>query len=461
MEEQVYTHIEYLPLTEHPFYGSWGYQITGYFAPTSRFGTPEDFMFMVDAFHAAGVGVILDWVPSHFPGDAHGLYKFDGTHLYEHEDPRKGFHPDWKSYIFNYGRNEVRSILISNAIFWLDQYHIDGLRVDAVASMLYLDYSREEGEWIPNEFGGRENLESIHFLKEMNTQVYAHFPDAITVAEESTSWPMVSKPVYVGGLGFGQKWMMGWMHDTLEYFKKDPIYRQYHQNEITFGIMYAFTENFMLPLSHDEVVHGKGSLLGRMPGDDWQRFANLRLLYGYMYAHPGSKLLFMGGEFGQYAEWNHNNALDWHLLDNNMHKGVQDFVKDLNSFYKKAPALYDYAFENRGFQWIDYSDNASSVIVFMRKGQKVEDTLIVVCNFTPAVRGNYRIGVPLKGYWQEAVNSDDAKYQGSGVTNGGRIRSTPVAFHGHEFSVNLTLPPLGISIVRFVEAVENFEETGS
>ncbi|MEM8568528.1 MAG: 1,4-alpha-glucan branching protein GlgB [Bacteroidota bacterium] len=461
VKDMGYTHIEFLPLTEHPFYGSWGYQITGYFAPTSRFGTPEDFMFMIDAFHAAGIGVILDWVPSHFPGDAHGLYKFDGTHLYEHADPRKGFHPDWKSYIFNYGRNEVRSFLISNAIFWLDQYHIDGLRVDAVASMLYLDYSREEGEWIPNEFGGNENLESIHFLKEMNTQVYAHFPDAITIAEESTSWPMVSKPVYVGGLGFGQKWMMGWMHDTLEYFKKDPVYRQYHQNEITFGIMYAFTENFMLPLSHDEVVHGKGSLLGRMPGDDWQRFANLRLLYGYMYAHPGTKLLFMGGEFGQSGEWNHNNGLDWHLLDNDLHHGIQDFVKDLNYFYKKAPALYDYAFENKGFQWIDYSDNTNSVIVFMRKGKDDHDTLVVACNFTPAVRANYRIGVPFKGYWQEVVNSDDHKYHGSGVTNGGKIRSSPIAFHGHDYSVNLTLPPLGISIIKLEQLVDNFEESVS
>ncbi len=461
VKDMGYTHIEFLPLTEHPFYGSWGYQITGYFAPTSRFGTPEDFMFMVDAFHKAGIGVILDWVPSHFPGDAHGLYQFDGTHLYEHADPRKGFHPDWKSYIFNYGRNEIRSFLISNAIFWLDQYHIDGLRVDAVASMLYLDYSREDGEWIPNDFGGNENLESIHFLKEMNTQVYAHFPDAITIAEESTSWPMVSKPVYVGGLGFGQKWMMGWMHDTLEYFKKDPIYRQYHQNEITFGIMYAFTENFMLPLSHDEVVHGKGSLIGRMPGDDWQRFANLRLLYGYMYAHPGTKLLFMGGEFGQYAEWNHNNGLDWHLLDNDLHLGVQHFIKDLNSFYKKAPALYDYAFENKGFQWIDYSDTTNSVILFMRKGQNELDTLVVACNFTPAVRSNYRIGVPLRGYWKEVVNSDETKYQGSGVINTGKISSSPVAFHGHHYSVNLTLPPLGISIIKFEEEVDNFEESVS
>lgn len=461
VREMGYTHVEFMPVMEHPFYGSWGYQITGYFAPTSRFGSPQDFMYMIDAFHAAGIGVILDWVPSHFPGDVHGLYKFDGTHLYEHADARKGFHPDWKSYIFNYGRNEVRSFLISNALFWLDQYHADGLRVDAVASMLYLDYSREEGEWIPNQYGGNENIEAIDFLKEMNINVYDQFPDAITIAEESTSWPMVSKPTYIGGLGFGQKWMMGWMHDTLEYFKKDPIYRQYHQNEITFAIMYAFTENFMLPLSHDEVVHGKGSLLGRMPGDEWQRFANLRLLYGYMYAHPGTKLLFMGGEFAQSAEWNHNNSLDWHLLQYDFHRGIQSFIKDLNSFYRDTTALYEYAFEHKGFQWIDYSDAGNSVILFMRKGKKENDILVAACNFTPQVRGNYRIGVPLKGYWQEVINSDDTKYHGSGVTNGGRIRSTPVAFHGHDYSVNLTLPPLGISVIAFKEVVDSFEEAGS
>ncbi len=461
VREMGYTHVEFMPVMEHPFYGSWGYQITGYFAPTSRFGSPQDFMYMIDTFHAAGIGVILDWVPSHFPGDVHGLYKFDGTHLYEHADARKGFHPDWKSYIFNYGRNEVRSFLISNALFWLDQYHADGLRVDAVASMLYLDYSREEGEWIPNQYGGNENIEAIDFLKEMNINVYDQFPGAITIAEESTSWPMVSKPTYIGGLGFGQKWMMGWMHDTLEYFKKDPIYRQYHQNEITFAIMYAFTENFMLPLSHDEVVHGKGSLLGRMPGDEWQRFANLRLLYGYMYAHPGTKLLFMGGEFAQSAEWNHNNSLDWHLLQYDFHRGIQSFIKDLNSFYRDTTALYEYAFEHKGFQWIDYSDAGNSVILFMRKGKKENDILVAACNFTPQVRGNYRIGVPLKGYWQEVINSDDTKYHGSGVTNGGRIRSTPVAFHGHDYSVNLTLPPLGISVIAFKEAVDSFEEAGS
>ncbi len=449
VKDMGYTHVEFMPLMEHPFYGSWGYQITGYFAPTSRFGSPEDFKAMMDAFHEAGIGVILDWVPSHFPGDAHGLYRFDGTHLYEHADARQGFHPDWKSYIFNYGRNEVRSFLISNALFWLDQYHVDGLRVDAVASMLYLDYSREEGEWIPNEYGGRENIEAIEFLKEMNVAVYGQFPDAITIAEESTSWPMVSKPTYIGGLGFGQKWMMGWMHDTLEYFKKDPIYRQYHQNEITFAIMYAFTENFMLPLSHDEVVHGKGSLLSRMPGDEWQRFANLRLLYGYMYAHPGTKLLFMGGELAQSSEWDHNHSLDWHLLQYDFHRGVQTFIKDLNAFYKNSPALYDYAFDHKGFQWIDYSDTHSSVILFMRRGKDENDVLLVACNFTPAVRHDYRVGVPLEGSWHEVINSDDEKYHGSGVTNGGSLQSSPEPFHGRDHSISLTLPPLGISIVCY------------
>ena len=452
-----FTHIEFLPLMEHPFFGSWGYQLTGYYAPTSRHGSPEDFKYLIDCFHKAGIGVILDWVPSHFPGDEHGLYKFDGTFLYEHEDPRKGFHPDWKSYIFNYGRNEVRSFLISNAVFWLDQFHIDGLRVDAVASMLYLDYSRNAGEWIPNNFGGNENIEAITFLKEMNEVVYGHFPDAITIAEESTSWTGVSRPTYLGGLGFGQKWMMGWMHDTLQYFKLDPIYRRFHQNEITFGIMYAFTENFMLPLSHDEVVHGKGSLLGRMPGDEWQKFGNLRLLLSYMFMHPGTKLLFMGGEFGQSAEWNHDGSLDWHLLQYNVHAGVQKLVRDLNAFYKSQPALYKHQFEHKGFEWIDYSDNNSSVIAFQRNGDNKEEMLIIVCNFTPEARHHYRVGVPYRGTWVEVFSSDDQKYSGSGVTNIGSLMTSPVKFHGRDYSISLTLPPLGVSVLKLEKEVNEFE----
>lgn len=456
-----FTHVEFLPIMEHPFYGSWGYQITGYFAPSSRFGNPQDLMYMVDILHKAGIGVILDWVPSHFPVDEHGLARFDGTHLYEHADPRKGFHPDWKSYIFNYGRNEVKSFLISNALFWLDQYHIDGLRVDAVASMLYLDYSREEGEWIPNEHGGRENMEAIHFLQDFNINAYKEFPDIVTIAEESTSWSNVSKPVYMGGLGFGQKWMMGWMHDTLEYFKKDPIYRKYHQNEITFGIMYAFTENFMLPLSHDEVVHGKGSLIGRMPGDEWQRFANLRLLYGFMYSHPGTKILFMGGEFGQYSEWNHEKSLDWHLLDYQPHQNMLNWIRDLNSIYKDEKALYEFQFEDRGFEWIDYSDSEGSVVAFLRKGNDPDDYLVIICNFTPAPRYNYRIGVPQRGYWKEILNSDDLKYGGSGVINVGNLKSAPVRHYEREFSIAPTLPPLGITILKKEADVVDYEYVGS
>lgn len=452
-----FTHVEFLPLMEHPFYGSWGYQVTGYFAPTSRYGSPSDLMYMIDCFHQAGIGVILDWVPSHFPGDAHGLFRFDGTFLYEHEDPRKGFHPDWKSYIFNYGRNEVRSFLISNALFWLDQYHIDGLRVDAVASMLYLDYSRKAGEWIPNQYGGNENLEAISFLKEMNEVVYATHADVITIAEESTSWPGVSRPTYLGGLGFGQKWMMGWMHDTLHYFKLDPVHRKYHQNEITFSIMYAFTENFMLPLSHDEVVHGKGSLLGRMPGDEWRRFANLRLLFAYMFTHPGSKLIFMGGEFGQTAEWNHDRGLDWHLLDYEGHRGVSEVLRDLNRLYKSEAALYEHQFEQRGFQWIDYSDRESSVIAYQRDGDAREDALIVVCNFTPEVRYHYRVGVPYRGKWKEIFNSDSKKYGGSDVLNQGMLMTSPVKFHGRDYSVSLTLPPLAISVLKLEKEISEFE----
>ncbi len=457
VKEMGFTHVEFLPVMEHPFFGSWGYQLTGYFAPTSRFGAPEDFMYLVDRFHQEGIGVILDWVPSHFPGDAHGLYKFDGTHLYEHADPRKGFHPDWSSYIYNYGRPEVRAFLVSNALFWLERFHIDGLRVDAVASMLYLDYSRKAGEWIPNEHGGNENIEAIVFLKEFNEIVYGQFPDTVTIAEESTAWSGVSRPTYLGGLGFGQKWMMGWMHDTLSYFKNDPIHRQYHQNDITFSIMYAFTENFMLPLSHDEVVHGKGSLIGRMPGDEWSRFANLRLMYSYMFTHPGTKLLFMGGEFGQTAEWAHDRSLDWHLTANDKHMGIMHVVKDLNHLYKTESALYQYSFDNRGFEWVDYSDRENSVIIYMRKGVDAENTLVVVCNLTPAPRHLYRVGVPTRGSWKEIFNSDELKYGGSGVLNQALMNTSPVKYHGKDYSVAFTLPPLAVSILKLYEEVKEFE----
>lgn len=456
VKEMGFTHVEFLPVMEHPFFGSWGYQVTGYYAPSSRYGAPEDFMYLVDCLHQAGIGVILDWVPSHFPGDEHGLYKFDGTHLYEHEDPRKGFHPDWKSYIFNYGRNEVRSILTSNAIYWLDRFHVDGLRVDAVASMLYLDYSRKAGEWIPNQYGGRENIEAVVFLKEFNEQVYGQFPDIFTIAEESTAWPGVSRPTYLGGLGFGQKWMMGWMHDTLHYFKNDPVHRKYHQNEITFSIMYAFTENFMLPLSHDEVVHGKGSLIGRMPGDEWRRFANLRLLFGYMYTHPGTKLLFMGGEFGQTSEWNHDRSLDWHLLQYAPHKGVQNLMKDLNALYRQEPALYKYAFEDRGFEWVDYSDQQNSVIVYQRKTDNKDDLLLIACNFTPQTLMQYRIGVPYRGQWKEIFNSDDLKYGGSGALNQGKLHTSPVKYHSRDYSIVLTLPPLGVTVIKLEQEEAEF-----
>lgn len=457
LKEMHFTHVEFLPVMEHPFFGSWGYQITGYFAPTSRFGNPEEFMMLVDTLHQHNIGVILDWVPSHYPGDEHGIYKFDGTFLYEHADPRKGFHPDWKSYIFNYGRNEVRSFLISNAMFWLDQYHIDGLRVDAVASMLYLDYSRKEGEWIPNQYGGNENIEAINFLKEFNETLYANFPDAITIAEESTAWPGVSKPTYLGGLGFGQKWMMGWMHDTLEYFKKEPVHRKYHQNEITFSVMYAFTENFMLPLSHDEVVHGKGSLLGRMPGDEWQRFANLRLLFGYMFTHPGTKLVFMGGEIAQSGEWNHDKSLDWHLLQYTPHAGVKTFMQELNVHYQAEPALYHYSFDPRGFQWIDYSDSENSVMAFQRKSDKKEDLLIVIFNFTPEVRQHYRIGVPFRGKWREIFNTDNLKYGGSGALNINDLSTSPIKYHQQDYSIQLTLPPLGMIVLKLYKETNEFE----
>lgn len=443
-----YTHVEFMPVMEHPYTPSWGYQITGYFAVSSRFGTPEEFMALVDAFHAAGVGVILDWVPSHFPEDAHGLADFDGTHLYDHADPRKGFHPDWKSCIFNYGRNEVKSFLISNALYWLDLFHIDGLRVDAVASMLYLDYSREEGQWIPNEFGGNENLEAISFLKEFNINVYKEFPDAITIAEESTSFSGVSAPVYAGGLGFGQKWMMGWMHDSLNYFARSPIYRSFHQNDITFSTVYAFSENFMLPLSHDEVVHGKGSLISRMPGDEWQKFANLRTLYGYMMTHPGSKLMFMGGEFAQTTEWNFEAGLQWWLLQYEYHQGIQLLSRDLNHLYVHTPALYELQFKPEGFQWIDHGDDKNCVLVYMRKGLKKTKPVVIVCNLTPVYREGYKIGIPAGvKKWKEAINTDAAEYGGSGKLNSGDL--VPVAGHwsGQEEHLELNLAPLAVMVL--------------
>ncbi|SDL17258.1 alpha-1,4-glucan:alpha-1,4-glucan 6-glycosyltransferase [Salinimicrobium catena] len=448
LKEMGFTHVEFMPVMEHPFFGSWGYQITGYFAPSSRYGTPQDFMYLIDSLHQAGIGVILDWVPSHFPSDLHGLHYFDGTYLYEHADPKKGFHPDWQSYIFNYGRNEVRAFLISNALFWLDMFHADGLRVDAVASMLYLDYSRNEGEWEPNEFGGRENLEAISFLKEFNEAVYKEFPDAITIAEESTAWPMVSKPTYIGGLGFGQKWMMGWMHDTLEYFSKDPVYRRHHQNTITFSSNYAFSENFMLPLSHDEVVYGKGSILNKMPGDTWNRFANLRTLYAYMFAHPGTKLLFMGAEFGQPSEWNHDGSLEWHLTNEDLHHKVQETLKELNNIYRSEPALYEKAFSSEGFEWVDINDEENSIISFLRKGKDPKDNVMVVCNFTPVPRENYRLGVAEAGNWREIFNSDDERFGGSNVKNQEVIEAQSLPAHRKEYSLALTIPPMAVIYLK-------------
>jgi 1,4-alpha-glucan branching enzyme len=443
-----FTHVELLPVMEHPFYGSWGYQTLGYFAPTSRYGSPQDFMFLIDYLHQHGIGVILDWVPSHFPADAHGLAYFDGTHLFEHADRRKGFHPDWDSYIYNYSRNEVRSFLISSALFWLEKYHADGIRVDAVASMLYLDYSRKEGEWIPNDYGGRENIAAISFLKTLNEAVYQKFPDVQMIAEESTAWPMVSRPGYVGGLGFGMKWNMGWMNDTLDYFSKDPIYRKYHHSLLTFSMWYAFTENFVLSLSHDEVVHGKGSLIQKMPGDYWQKFANLRLLFGYMYAHPGKKLLFMGDEFGQWSEWYHEASLDWHLLDYPLHQGLLQWVKDLNHVYRNEPCLYEGDFAPEGFRWIDFKDWEKSIISFIRKGRTARDIMLVVFNFTPVLQHNYIIGVPWEGSWKEVLNSDASCYGGSGQGNCGTVESTPVSFQGEPCSLSLTLPPLGIVVFK-------------
>ena len=446
--EMKFTHVELMPVTEHPFYGSWGYQTTGYFAPTARYGTPQDFMFLIDTLHQHGIGVIMDWVPSHFPGDEHGLVYFDGTHLYEHADPRMGLHPEWNSYIFNYGRNEVRSFLLSNAHFWLDRYHIDGLRVDAVASMLYLDYGRKEGEWIPNQHGGRENLQAIEFLRQLNESVYRDHPDVQVIAEESTAWPMVSRPVYLGGLGFGMKWNMGWMHDTLDYFSKDPLFRKYSHNRLTFSIWYAFSENFVLPLSHDEVVYGKGSLLGKMPGDDWQKFANLRALFGYMWAHPGKKLLFMGGELAQRQEWNHEQSLQWDALVYGRHAGVKTWVADLNACYAREPALHSADFDAGGFEWVDGSDAENSVIAFLRRPKHGGDLILAVCNFTPVPHANYRIGVPRAGYWREILNSDAPHYGGSGMGNFGGMEAAPVASHGRYHSLNLTLPPLGVVVLK-------------
>lgn len=443
VKEMGYTHVQFLPVMEHPFYGSWGYQTRGYFAPTSRHGTPQDFMYLIDCLHQQDIGVILDWVPSHFPTDEHGIGYFDGTHLYEHSDPQIGFHPDWKSFIFNYGRSEVRSFLISSALFWLDTYHADGLRFDAVASMLYLDYSREEGEWIPNEYGGRENLGAISFLRRLNEEIYSTYPDVQTIAEESTSWPMVSRPTYVGGLGFGMKWDMGWMHDTLVYMSKNPIYRKYHHNQLTFRLLYAFNENFVLPLSHDEVVHGKGSLLGKMPGDDWQKFANLRLLFGHMYAQPAKKLLFMGGEFGQWNEWYHEESLDWHLLEFPLHEGLQRWVKELNRTYRTEKALYELDFDPAGFEWIDCNDTQQSTLSLIRKSRSTSEIILTVLNFTPTPRYNYQVGVPREGLWQEILNSDAEEYGGSGHGNFGGIEAVPIEIHGRPYSLKLTLPPLG------------------
>jgi len=485
VKEMGFTHVEFLPVMEHPLYASWGYQTLGYFAPSRRYGSPQDLMFLIDHLHQNDIGVILDWVPSHFPTDEYGLGYFDGTHLYEHADPRLGFHPDWRSAIFNYGRHEVREYLISSACFWLDKYHADALRVDGVASMLYLDYSRKEGEWIANEHGGRENLQAIAFLRRFNEMVYRDFPQIQTIAEESTAWPMVTKPVDVGGLGFGMKWNMGWMHDTLEYFNQDPIYRKYHQGKLTFSILYAFSENFILPLSHDEVVHGKGSLYGRMPGDAWQKFANLRLLFGYMYTHPGKKLLFMGGEFGQWPEWQHDHSLEWHVLEHPQHRDLQKWVRDLNHLYRTEPALFELDFDSKGFEWIDYHDADSSVVSYLRRAKPAPgphrpsgaggsppqaapqpealqtpvqppasslppaSILAIVCNFTPVPRSGYRVGVPQGGFWKEILNSDAQEYGGSGQGNMGGVEALPESFYGKfEYTLSVTLPPLGIVVFK-------------
>ncbi|RFS26487.1 1,4-alpha-glucan branching protein GlgB [Chitinophaga silvatica] len=448
--EMGFTHVELMPLMEHPFDGSWGYQITGYFAPTSRYGTPQDFMEMIEAFHLAGIGVILDWVPSHFPYDGHGLYRFDGSHVYEYADMRKGFHPDWNSYIFNYARNEVRSFLLSNAVFWLDKFHADGLRVDAIASMIHLDYSRKKGAWEPNEHGGNENLEAISFLKKLNETIYALYPDVQTIAEDSTSHYGVSRPTFMGGLGFGMKWMMGWMNDTLDYFKKDPLHRKWYQNDITFSMVYAFSENYMLPFSHDEVVHGKSPLIYKMPGDDWQKFANLRLMYSYMFTHPGTKLLFMGDEFAQTSEWNFKGQLDWHLLDHKTHQGIKLLVKDLNDLYRNQAALYDQQFDANGFEWITVNDYDNCILAYIRKGKQADDVLLVVMNMTPIVRENYLIGLPIAGSWEEILNSDAPKYYGSGVLNTGLQKTYPKIYNGRDNTLALRLPPLAATVLKLI-----------
>ncbi len=439
-----FTHVELLPVTEHPFDGSWGYQTLGYYAPTSRFGTPDDFMAFVDTLHQAGIGVILDWVPAHFPSDEYGLGYFDGTHLYEHADPRQGTHPDWNTLVFNYGRPETRSFLISSALFWLDRYHVDGFRVDAVASMLYLDYGRRAGEWIPNVHGGKENLEAVDFLRTFNEWVYREYPDILTMAEESSAWPGVSRPTYLGGLGFGFKWNMGWMHDTLQHFSTDPISRGHHQDQLTSGLVHAFSENFVLPFSHDEVVHEKGSMLDKMPGDDWQKFANLRALYGFMVGYPGKKLLFMGCEFGQRREWSHDRSLDWHLLEYPPHRGLQRWVRDLNTFYRGQPALYEVDFYGAGFEWIDAGDDEQSIVSFLRKAKDTHDCVLFVCNFTPEPHANHRVGVPISGVWVEAINSDAARYGGSGQGNLGRLDAVPVPCRGRPHSLTMMLPPLSV-----------------
>ncbi len=449
VHEMGYTHIELMPITEHPFDGSWGYQTTGYFAPTSRFGPPDDFKYFIDKFHQAGIGVIIDWVPAHFPTDPHSLGKFDGTSLYEHADPRQGFHPDWNTYIFNFGRNEVRDFLLSSARFWIDKYHVDGIRVDAVASMLYLDYSRNEGEWIPNRFGGRENLEAIQFLKDMNTVLHGEFPGILTFAEESTDWGGVSKPVYDGGLGFSMKWDMGWMNDTLTYLHRDPIYRKYHQNALSFRMIYAFTENFLLPLSHDEVVHGKKSLVAQMPGDYWQQFANVRLLYGYQYCMPGKKLLFMGSELAQWHEWNHDAELDWALIGNFHHDGIRNFIGDLNRALREFPALHEIDFSHEGFSWIHADDAENSTYAFCRIAKNNAETLVCIFNFTPVPHEQYRLGAPYPGFYREVVNSDAATYGGTNVGNAGGVTSIAEPMHGREQSIEVVLPPLGMLILRY------------
>ncbi|HEY2988789.1 MAG TPA: 1,4-alpha-glucan branching protein GlgB [Candidatus Binatia bacterium] len=442
VKETGFTHVEFLPIMDHPFFGSWGYQVTGYFAPSGNYGTPQDFMYLIDMLHHHGIGVILDWVPSHFPTDQHGLGYFDGTHLYEHADPRQGIHQEWGSYVFNYNRHEVRSFLISNGLFWLEKYHADGLRVDAVASMLYLDYARKDGEWIPNKYGGRENLGAIELLRRFNEEVYKTYPDVQTIAEESTSWPMVSRPTYVGGLGFGMKWDMGWMHDTLEYFSRDPIHRKFHHNLLTFRMLYAFHENFVLPLSHDEVVYGKRSLLSKMPGDDWQKFANLRLLFGYMYAQPAKKLLFMGGEIGQRDEWMHDGSVEWHLLQYPPHVGLRQWMADLNRFYAAETALHELDCDPAGFEWIDCNDAEGSTVSLMRKGKSTGDIVLVACNFTPVPRLHYRVGAPRGGYWREMLNSDAVEYSGSGMGNAGGVEASGAPLHGRPHSLTITLPPL-------------------